>query len=181
MTYRLPDKWSMIIDRASKNVIVVDNGTISRIVIPCAYGPTHFPPPWHDKAAHDHMGWPTPDSPDQSCQIPVETISDSPDEHQGEMFVVNEIDFAAEGYDEIAVAFTNPPAGLDASGYIDYNLVRVTITTMCEGAVQDDLDVPFSVYAIGSNTDSETGETIQLRDVITKGMLHIIAGPLPTL
>ena len=175
MAYRLPDKRRhFIVDKASESVIVVDNGTISRVSIPCAYGPVHHHHCHHDRKMHDHVGWPSPDNPDDSCQIP--------DEHRhhhhcfDQVLAVNEIDLKAEGYESIEVSLADPPDGLSMTGSIDYDIVRMTIVAICPSANTENIDVPFSIYAVGSTTVDD--EEIQLRDVITKGILRIVAGPV---
>ena len=69
MTYRLPDKPPKrrrhLVDVATPSVICVDNGSISRIEIPCDY----IHPACHDRMLHDHLGWPEPRRHDRSCQL----------------------------------------------------------------------------------------------------------------
>lgn len=178
MAYRLPDKRRhFIVDKASESVIVVDNGTISRVSIPCAYGPVHHHHCHHDREMHDHIGWPSPDSTDDSCQIPDEHRHHC---HFGQMPMVNEIDLAEEGYESVEISLLDPPDGLTVTGEIDYNVVRITIVSTCETANEENVDVPFSIYVTGSKTieDGETTKTFQLRDVVTKGILRIVAGPI---
>lgn len=166
MGYRLPDRrpdWckKQIGDIARQSIISVDNGSISRFSIPSFYGEHH------DRKLHDHLGWPYPGHPDHSCQLPP-----------GCEFVLNEIDLPGEGYTSIEVAMTDPPDGLVFTGTIDYNVVSLTITAMCESATSDDIDVPFCVYATGTIENDYDEENVQLRDVVTKGILHIVAGPI---
>lgn len=169
MGYRLPDRRAQIFDVATKSDILVDNGTITRISIPCFYHRGRRPPR-HDRMMHDHVGWPSPDSPDRSCQVPVPTRPCPP--------LPEEIDLPGEGYDTIEIAFHDAPDGLSAVGVIDRNLVRITLTAMCESAATEDQDVPYSVYAIGTAPARYGG--VELRDVVMKGMLHIVAGPIDT-
>jgi hypothetical protein len=42
---------------------------------------------------------------------------------------------------------------------------------MCESAEDEDVDVRFAVYVTGMDDDDQ-----QLRDLVTKGVLHIVAG-----
>ena len=60
---------------------------------------------------------------------------------------------------------------------IDGNVIRLTINAMCEAAEHDDLDIQFSIYAIGKMDDNNMEQAL-LRDVVTKGILHICAGPI---
>lgn len=166
MGYRLPDERDVgcqryIDDTARQTVISVDNGTINRIVIPSFFREHH------DKNLHDHLGWPCPSHPDDSCQLPP-----------GHEFVLNEIDLAENGYDTIEVSMIDPPNGLSFTGSIDYNIITLNITAMCTDAITDDLDVTFAVYATGAIDNDYDEEDIQLRDVITKGTLHIVAGTI---
>lgn len=178
MAYRLPDKRRhLIVDRASESVIVVDNGTITRVSIPCMYSILRHPHRCHDRVAHDHAGWPSPDSLDDSCQIPDERRHHGHHGHHGKVMEVREIDLVGEGYESIEVALHEPPEGLTVTGEIDGSIVRITIVAMCSDASIENMDVPFSVYAIGSTTTDDDRE-IQLRDVITKGILRVVAGPI---
>lgn len=156
-------------DAASRTVVTIDNGTINRIEIPCEYAVLddgcH-----HDCARQDHEGWPSPDSPDDSCQIP------SCPRH-GRHITLEPIDLEAEGYESIEVMFLEPPYGLEASGSIDESTITVTITAMCPSANERDAFVPVSVYAIGTYAEDDQTET-PLRDVVLKGLLRIVAGPV---
>lgn len=170
MGYRLPEERRHMRDLAAQADILVDNGTISRISVPCFYRYGHLVPP-HDRMLHDHLGWPAPDSPDHSCQLP-------PSHHRCHMHVVlDPIDLPGEGYTSVEVSFLDAPSGLEAVGSFDENMVNVTITAMCPEAVEHDVLVPFSVYAVGESTQDED---YPLRDVVTKGLLLVVAGPIET-
>ncbi len=152
---------------ARHSFIPVDNGTISRISIPCFSRGDKTP--WHDRRKHDHEGWPEPDSTDDSCQLPPRPYD--------KVLVLEEIDLEDIGYDTVEVSLLDPPDGLVASGSIDGGTVQVVIVTMCESAEREDLDVPFAIYVLGTVVDEE-GETKHLRDVVTKGTIHIDRGPI---
>lgn len=166
MGYRLPEKrdddWHKrhFLDVAAQSVIVVDNGTISRITVPCFYSNEVC----HDKMAHDHRGWPHPGHPDRSCQLPPGCEK---------ALVVNEISLADEGYSSVEVSMVNPPAGLTMSGEIDRNYVNLSVVAMCETAIETDAEVQFCVYITGQGSGNR-----QLRDVVTKGKLKIVAGAI---
>lgn len=166
MTYRLPDERyhdhrKRIDDTARQTVISVDNGTINRIAIPTFFREHH------DVKLHDHLGWPYPGHPDRSCQLPP-----------GCEFVLNEIDLPGDGYDAIEVSMIDPPDGLSFTGSIDYNVVSLNIVAMCQDAVTEDVDVTFAAYATGTIDNDYDEEDAPLRDVVTKGTLHIVAGPI---
>lgn len=158
---RCPDRRKHIDDTARQSVIRVDNGTINHISIPSFYQEHH------DRKLHDHLGWPSPGHPDRSCQLPP-----------GSEFVLNEIDLEGEGYDAIEVSMVDPPEGLEFIGSIEYNVITFNITAMCPSAETDDLDVTFSAYATGTIDNDYDEDDVPLRDVVTKGTLHIVAGPI---
>lgn len=151
-----------------RSFIAIDNGTISRISIPC-FSRDNMVSPSHDRNAHDHDGWPEPDSIDDSCQLPPT---------YDRIIVMNEINLIDEGYDSIAVSLLDQPDGLTISGSIEGSFVCLLIVAMCQEAETVDLDVEFAVYAEGSTEDEDTGVVSNLRDVVTKGVLHIESGPI---
>jgi len=167
MSYRLPEQREHFYDVASQSSISVDNGTISRITIPCLYNIREIQNRKH-RMIHDHLGWPSPDHPDSSCQLPPE---------HDFVIITDEVNLIGEGYTDIEIGLDDPPDGLVMTGDIyDYSNVVITINSMCEDAVKQDVVVPFSVFAIGvAYPDGET-ET-ELRDIVTKGTLRIVAGP----
>lgn len=175
MGYRMNDRHDRYVDEiddlATQSIIMVDNGTISRISILCFYGRHDVPIP-HDGfvTRHDHLGWPSPDSIDRSYQPPMPPA-------YGKVIVVNGIDLAGEGYDTVEVALHEPPSGLTATGELDGSTVRLTIVTMCNDAVTEDVVVPFCVYATGEHEEDDN-TTTQLRDVVTKGIIRVVAGPI---
>lgn len=166
MGYCLSDEQNMdhikrIDDTARQTVISIDNGTINRISIPMFFHEHH------DKDLHDHLGWPYPGHPDDSCQLPP-----------GCEFVLNEIDLPGNGYDAVEISMIDPPEGLSFTGSIDYNVVSFNIIAMCQDAIANDIDITFAAYATGMINNDYDEEDVQLRDVVTKGTLHIVAGPI---
>lgn len=159
MGYRLPptpDQRVQIIETVTQSVIHVDNGVITNIAIPCFYDDGEVLT-YLDKMVIDHDGWPNPGHPDASYQ---------PCNHDED----TEINLEDEGYDSVVVQFIDPPEGLSGTGTIDGNIVRVSIETSCHAADEADMDVPFSIYLIGDS----------MKSAVTKGTLHIVAGPAYT-
>lgn len=157
MSYRLPpkpDRRAHIEETARQSLVRIDNGTITNLAIPC-YRMRGRILTWLEVMVLDHFGWPAPRRPDQSFQ-PFPPPSE------------DEIDLTEEGYDTVEICFVDPPEGLTATGTIDGSIVRVSITSMCESAETEDVDVQFSIYISGES----------LRSVVTKGTIHIIAGPI---
>ena len=92
---------------------------------------------------------------------------------------MREIDLPAEGYTSVEVSLLDPPDGLEFTGMIEYNNICLTIASMCPSAENKDVEVKFSVYAVGSSDFyGDYREPVELRDVVTKGILHIVAGPI---
>ena len=161
MSYRLPDDIpeqsepdAIMLDVARHSHITVDNGTVSRISIPCFYARRFTR---RDKMIWDHMTWPSPGRPDRSDYAQV--------------FAINVVDLESEGYTDAIVVLGSNIEGLSMTAELDYNFIQLNIVAMCQGARTRDMDVEFSIYVTGSN--SEVG---QLRDLVTKGTLHIISG-----
>lgn len=63
--------------------IYIANGSTAEVAIPCFYQEAHEAQRvrLHDRAMHDHMGWPDPHRKDRSCQIyePMEAGWQEPD------------------------------------------------------------------------------------------------------
>ena len=169
MGYRLSDKQKEFLpchinhldNTASHTIITVDNGTISHILIPCFYGEHH------NKMLHDHFGWPSPSHVDRSCQLPP-----------GCEHVSVPIDMKDEGYHTIKISMINPPSGLVVSGSMEYGAINLRIEAMCDSAITSDLDVVICIYAIGDFGSYLYGETTAIRNVVLKGKIHIVAGPI---
>lgn len=172
MSYRLPEERSDVFPRrhdphsraadfSRHSYLAVDNGTISRISIPCVYG---RPFTRYDKLAFDHFGWPSPGHRDRS--------------NYGKILAIHQIDLPAEGYDEVIVVMPDAPSGLTVTGEINYDVINLTITAICPAAAKQDVDVDFAIYVTG-NTSGHTvwdEEITPLRDLVTKGTLRIYAG-----
>lgn len=152
-------------DTASPVIISVDNGTVSRISIPCEYGWLAGNPPIV-RMMIDHAGWPSPGHPDRSCQDMSDVTYQS-----------RPIDLEAEGYESVEVSLNDPPYGLSVEGNLTGSLVSVTITSMCPDAINHDVYVEFSAYLVGA-TEGFDHEVAQLRDIGAKGVIHIVAGPV---
>ena len=166
MPYRMPEKRKHIYDISSRSLVCVENGTISRLTIECFYSIKVMSSRLH-RAIHDHLGWPSPSSPDRSCQLPPENDVN---------VISREIDLPGEGYESIEISLVDPPEGLSMSGTIDYNVINIAIESMCESATTKDVDVEFAIYATGTSYPEES--PVELRDVVTKGTLRILAGPI---
>lgn len=144
MGYRL--RHGQFDSLADQSVISVDNGSISRVSIPCIY----------------------------DCMPPM-PAPHTPPQHYGNMICFHEIDLIGEGYDHIEVALLDCPDGLTMTGAIDGSVVSLVITAMCPDAERATLSVPFSVFAVGSVGSDMIAP---LRDVVTKGVLRVVAGPI---
>lgn len=156
MAYRLPDDRNEIVDVAPPTRIAVDNGTITRFYVPCAY------------VYDGRMSY--PEQPFQTfvpCRWPLMF---------GPLMRVEPIDLGEEGYDEIDVQLSESVEGLTFEGAVDGSVINLTISAECEDAISNDIEVAYSVYAKGSFEND--GVTMQLSDVVVKGTLVIVAGPV---
>lgn len=175
-------------DVTTQNRTFIQNGAHAHIAIPCWYMEIRHPQHTyiHDREWHDHIGWPTPTNPDHSSQDAYH-IKGAPyqyDTARGgwrnifrylDMSQCHPIHLLKEGYKTVEIAFANKPEGLNASGYIDPNqdwVVRFDINPMCDSAIEEDIDVPYTVFVNGNFG------TRKVRDVVAKGILRIVAGPI---
>lgn len=92
------------------------------------------------------------------------------------MFSMKEIDLVSEGYTGAEICMLDIPEGLEVETSISGNFVRLTISAICEAANKHDVDVPFSLFVTGTH-EEEDGATTSMRDLVTKGFIHIMAGP----
>lgn len=174
-------------DVATPSGVYVQNGATFNYAIPCWYLIAEEPrrAHCHSRAHHDHVGWPSPNHPDHICQHWDFAHSCCSHEHGKhvcdhcsrflDMGLLKPIHLRDEGYSEVEVAFDSPPAGLIGSGEIDADddwVVRVLLHPMCRDAVSEDVDVPYSVFVKG-NVGGR-----QRRDVVARGTLRILAGPI---
>lgn len=157
MSYRLPPcpRPAMpIVHSSTQSDVIVDNGTIAHLVIPF-FRKNCKMITRRDIMQQDHIGWPDPGHRDRSWQ-PWMSFNSSP------------IDLKEEGYDSIEIAFSPEVSGLTAVGDIQDHFVRIDIESMCPDAEDEDLFVQFSAYLVGET----------LRDIASKGTIHIVAGPI---
>lgn len=183
----------VIQDTSTRNRTFVQNGAHAHIAIPCWYLEPRHPKHarFHDRHMHDHDGWPSPQHPDHICQSHCHHHHDDEmwlDDHVHgihhvrtylDMRLVHPIHLTEEGYSKIVVAFDDKPAGLTASGRIDDAqdwVVRVDMHPMCEDAVKEDIEVPYTVFAEGTFKTASGSRSV--RDVVAKGTLRILAGPM---
>lgn len=170
---------------ATENVTVAKNGAILNLAIPCWYYEVDHPQHTHihDKEWHDHVGWPNPDSRDCSCQdttyaelfsVDGRLLGWRRDKRYLDLSKCFPIHLIKEGYTSIDVAFSEPIEGLSASGTIDQkedHVVRILIKPQCPNAINEDIEIDYTVFANGHLGDREA------RDVVATGKLRILAGP----
>lgn len=167
MGYRRPRRHDE--NHGIRSVIPVDNGTITHLAVPCFYEVEGHPYPHPHRLMHDHIGWPAPDSPDWSSQVPDMPGHDWHHDH---------VDLRSQGYDSVQVSIVDQPEGLSITGQIDGDMVRLTIAANCEEAQTECIDVRFAAYISGNAPDgNEDGVESPLMDLVCKGIVHIIAGP----
>lgn len=92
------------------------------------------------------------------------------------MGLLRPIHLSKEGYDKITVAFDSAPEGLKATGSIDEKrdwIVRIQLSANVRAAVKEKVLVPYAVFAEGTVSGRKT------RDVVARGVVVIVPGPLP--
>lgn len=193
MAYRKIEKKKpikrVLQDTTTKNRTFIQNGATAHIAIPCWYQEIKHPQHTHihDREWHDHIGWPTPDNPDGSSQAAYHLRHHAPYVYNSteagwrnhgrylNMSNLVPIHLTKEGYESVDIAFVDPPAGLDAEGFIDPDsdwIVRFSITSMCDRAINEDVEVEYSVFVNGTINEKKR------RDVVAHGTLKILAGPV---
>lgn len=177
-------------DTSTRNKMFIQNGVTGYFAIPCWYNEMKHPihTHLHNVDMHDHLGWPNPDHPDHSCQAAHRHHlhpEDHYDHHRHgwhhphhllDMSHVYPIHLKKEGYKNISVALENPPSGLSVTGAIDSTddwVVRVSVTPKCRTVIDEDVDVPYTIFANGSFDGRD------VTHMVAKGIIHIIAGPIP--
>lgn len=167
--------------------IVVTNGGITKVAFPCWY---YLPDEWphhpchHHMHEHDHHGWPNPDRPDWSCQIPDEVPYPH---HHHRWFIDLEhlvpLNLVDEGYTSVDMTLdtmyipASVPGSVTATGEIDQvdtNLIRISIACYLDFHEWDPdhylirdkkpLMVPFTINAASEEKD----------DVVATGNLVIM-------
>lgn len=192
MAYRKLEKEKpikrVLQDITTQNKTLVQNGATAYLAVPCWYMEVRHPQHTHlhDRDWHDHIGWPDPRNPDCSCQNSY-AVYGTPYLYnytkEGWNHIRPYLDLSncypihlkEEGYTDVEVAFANPPEGLTASGSIrdtDDWVVRFLLHPMCPSAIEEDVDVSYTVFVTGQINGKPR------RDVVAKGTLRILAGPI---
>lgn len=192
MAYRKIDKpkrtHRVLQDITTKNVTPVQNGVTADLAIPCWYMEIRHPQHTHlhDREWHDHIGWPDPVRPDESSQdaYMLRWAPFSYDKQQEgwihpgryiDMSNMHPIHLIKEGYDTVDVVFDKEIDGLSASGHIDTKedwVVRFLLHPMCPDAIKEDVEVGYSVFVNGDIRGRKC------RDIVARGTLRIVAGPI---
>lgn len=81
-------------------------------------------------------------------------------------------------YDRIVVSLAETVTGINFTGTIENDIIKLTITAYCESAVDNDVKVRFAVYAVGDGLTEGSSDIMAISDVVTKGTLRIVAGPI---
>lgn len=166
-------------DTATPLHIYVKNGTSTDFAIPCWYKivepPREAIP--HNRDIHDHIGWPTPEHPDHSCQSwdfahSCCSLDHGPTcrshhcSHYVNLGSMIPIHLRKEGYEDVKVILGEND-GITATGEIDSTedwIVRLAFTSASEDATARDLTIPFTVVIDGH--------------LLSDGIIHVIKGPI---
>ena len=152
-------------DTATPAVVYAHNGTTADLAIPCWYQEVHKPIRMkrHDRKFHDHIGWPCPDHPDDSCQLfepfeaghrePPHTVMGGhpPVRRLLDMARLTPIHLTSdyEGYSSARVEFVGEHEGITASAGIDSLedwVVRVHFDIKDPNALEEPQTYKFTVF-----------------------------------
>lgn len=192
MSYRIKERpkhnpQRTVEDITTKSTVFIQNGTTFDLAIPCWY--VIVDPPkkahHHNRAHHDHVGWPSPNHPDHICQSwDFAHSCCSYDHHKHhcdhchrylDMDNIRPIHLTEEGYDDIEIAMTPSVQGLSAHGYIDKKrdwVIRIHIDTKMESAIEKEQEIEYSVFANGIINEKN------VTDIIANGKIVILPGPI---
>lgn len=168
---------------ASPTKIFIDNGGTADIAWPCFYlkVPRPIPAQPHSRLLHDHLGWPSPDRPDRSCQdTDFAAIVTKDGRHRRYKWVNKYLDMSRlipihlrrEGYsEEVLVSVLEAPDGLTWEAWIDPDkdwIVRVVFYTEEDTAVTESVHCMYSIrLQRGTGVDKRV-------NVLTRGRLTIL-------
>lgn len=167
---------------AARGKLFLMNGNTATYAVPMFYvdepEPNRVYP--HSRRLHDHKGWPTPDRPDNSCQLP---ISHSPHGNCGPVRPYIDmsddayipINLIEEGYHTVTCVFVDPPAGLQWEGYIEEDefwVVKWRLHCDMDAAIEEPVVIPYQIKITrGSDT---TPEDKPHTDTVSVGKLVIL-------
>lgn len=159
-----------VVDTPTRTDIIVRNGETTRIAFPCyyAYRKDGMPLPFKKvkPAIIDHCGWPRPDQRDHSFQP-----------HHIPGLVIEPIHLSDEGYANARISFSDDvPSGLSAILEIDDFIVRVNLTIICSKAIDEEVEVPYSIFIDGSLSHGDKQQYV--RDIVTRGIIKILPGQI---
>jgi hypothetical protein len=185
------------------------NGARSVIAFPCYYfTPRPLTKPHiHSVDHHDHVGWPSPNHPDHSCQEPIFHVKHGrqkgymstggyympghkvvqPHEHYLDMSRLDPIHLKKEGYKNVQVKVHDWPEGLNAWGSIDAQddwVVRVTFDANIpylqkhkDKLHPEHNDEYIFPFAVTVDNASESTEATR-RDVVVNGIVVVQYSPI---
>lgn len=192
MSYRItehpkPEPRRTVEDMATASTIFVQNGTKFEYAIPCWY--IIVDPPQkahhHNRAHHDHVGWPSPNHPDHICQswdFAHSCCSYDNNKHHCnhchrylDMDNVRPIHLTKEGYSNIKTAIEPTAQGLSVSGSIDSKrdwIIRISINAHLTSAVKEKQEFDYAIFANGTVGGKDC------TDAVARGKIVVLPGPI---
>lgn len=178
-----------VVKASTPSSIIMDNGTVFHIAYPCWYLEVEPATPAirHSRAMHDHLGWPNPGHPDNSCQdsdFANACRTDGSDCRKKpcldlmDMRNTSPIHLLAEGYANVTVELEDEIEGLAIEGWIDetddWN-VYVAMSAQVPAAESEKVETDFVVRV---STPSGTTPRQMRTDTVAKGRLVILPAPV---
>ena len=162
--------------------VFVENGATADMAFPCWYQEVHRPERVHphSRSWHDHIGWPSPSSPDRICQRWDFASNCCTKGHSKchreckdllDLSLFFPIHLTEEGYTKAEVVFSGRPEGVEGEASIDERsdwIVRVLFRAETEDALTDPIEVPYKIRVLRSDGR---------KHIVTKGVLVVMPGP----
>ena len=163
-------------DRFLPHFFVI-NGSSLKLPFACYY---FTPKKGHDPHFHDHIGWPQPNHPDDSCQMlpPRYPIKGFPRPILRTKDDLTPIDLAEEGYFNAKTYLDIDIQGPDSVmvhtefSETESNVVDVTFVSGFDGMMSEPIDIKFTVFVEG-----EDSHEAPIRNVVCHGILTVLPGP----
>ena len=124
----------------------VQNGAIMRVAFGCFYTLDG-----HDPKEHDYYGWPTPDSPDNICQVKPILNKWHPFRDSHRTIKMEPIHLREEGYEDARVSIDNDSMSehLDVNAWIDEEddyIVRMSVKANFPTFYDKPIETKFTIF-----------------------------------
>lgn len=153
-------------DDMPQRIFDVRNGATMKAAFACYYYRNH------DTKLHDHIGWPRPGHPDESCQMFVEPAPWIPSHIAIEPHDLEEIHLTEEGYTGATIIFEDSTIGNAATATVQIDseqdhIINLTVTVNLPTFTDEPKETGFTIFAI---------KNASTRDAVCHGVLRVLPG-----